>query len=100
MLIALAAESQFRSGIFNFAISSICFIVTFATFVRLDSFEPFSTFAAFKSNTAAGGVLVIKVNDLSEYTVITTGMIIPGWLDVRALNCLQKSMMLMPFGPS
>ena len=27
---------------------------------------------------------------------MTTGMIIPGWLDVFALNCLQKSIILIP----
>ena len=33
--------------------------------------------AAFLSNTAAGGVLVINVNDRSAYMVITTGIIKP-----------------------
>jgi hypothetical protein len=34
--------------------------------------------------------------------VITTGMISPSWslAEVRALNCLQKSMMLAPCWPS
>ena len=48
------------------------------TFVLLGSAEPDSIPAAFLRRTAAGGVFVTNVNDLSEYTVITTGMIIPG----------------------
>jgi hypothetical protein len=39
--------------------------------------EPFSTFAAFFNNTAAGGVFVTNVNERSSYTEITTGMINP-----------------------
>lgn len=37
----------------------------------------FSTLAAFLSNTAAGGVLVMNVNERSSNTVITTGIIRP-----------------------
>ncbi len=39
--------------------------------------EAVSKPAAFLSNTAAGGVFVMNENDLSWYTVITTGIIIP-----------------------
>src|SRR3546814_4666045 len=46
-----------------------------------------------------GGVLMIKSNDLSLYTVITTGNTLPGLSCVRALNCLQNSMMFTPFAP-
>src|ERR671923_2464135 len=31
---------------------------------------------------------------------ISTGMMLPRWLSVAALYCLQKSMMLTPCGPS
>src|SRR5476651_721218 len=41
----------------------------------------------------------MKVNDLSEKMVISTGRIV-SWPCVRALNSLQKAMMLMPCGPS
>src|ERR1700681_1153418 len=41
----------------------------------------------------------MKVNDLSEKIVISTGRIV-SWPCVRALNSLQKAMMLMPCGPS
>src|SRR3954453_22842877 len=55
--------------------------------------------ASFFRRTAAGGVLRMKVNDLSEKIVISTGRIV-SWPCVRALNSLQKAMMLMPCGPS
>lgn len=48
-----------------------------ATFVLFGVPDPFSTPAAFFKRTAAGGVFVTKVNDLSSYTEITTGIIIP-----------------------
>ena len=54
--------------------------------------------ASFFSRTAAGGVLVMKVKDLSEKIVISTGRIV-SWPCVRALNSLQKAMMLIPCGP-
>src|SRR5215470_20362861 len=57
--------------------------------------------AARSNKTEAGGVLRTKVNVRSEYTVTSTGKIIPsGSLAVLALNCLQKSMMFKPCGPS
>ena len=46
VLNAASSDSQFRSGIFNFAMSSTCFFVTVPTFVLLGSFEPFARFAA------------------------------------------------------
>src|SRR5262245_12801664 len=56
--------------------------------------------ARFRS-TDAGGVFKIKVNVRSLYTVTSTGKIIPsGSFAVLALNCLQKSMMFKPCGPS
>src|SRR4051794_7823065 len=41
----------------------------------------------------------MKENDLSLKIVISTGRIV-SWPCVRALNSLQKAMMLMPCGPS
>src|ERR1041384_4873981 len=55
--------------------------------------------ASFFRRTAAGGVFRMKVKDLSEKIVISTGRIV-SWPCVRALNSLQKAMMLMPCGPS
>src|ERR1043166_2259004 len=54
--------------------------------------------ASFFSRTAAGGVLVMNENDLSEKIVISTGRIV-SWPCVRALNSLQNAMMLIPWGP-
>src|SRR4029077_4937988 len=48
----------------------------------------------------AGGVLVMKVKVRSEKMVTTTGITIPACPCVRALNCLQNSMMFTPCGPS
>src|SRR3954452_17626048 len=48
---------------------------------------------------AAGGVFVMKVKDLSEKIVISTGRIVPASLDVRELNSFTNAMMLMPCGP-
>ena len=49
--------------------------------------------------TAAGGVLHTKVKDLSSYTVISTGMMVPAWSCVWALNAWQNCMMLTPWAP-
>src|SRR6184192_710628 len=62
--------------------------------------SPTSIPASFLSSTAAGGVLVMKVNDRSLKIVTSTGVTIPAWPWVRALNCLTNSMMLTPWGPS
>ena len=54
--------------------------------------------AAFLRRIAAGGVLMMNVNERSEYTVMTTGMIRSSFACacVLALNSLQNSMMLTP----
>src|SRR5262249_21166287 len=52
------------------------------------------------SRIDAGGVLVMKLYERSEYTVTTTGMMRPSSFAVFALKFLQKSMMLTPWGPS
>jgi hypothetical protein len=57
-------------------------------------------FAAFFNKTAAGGLLVMKVNDLSLKTVMTTGRMSPACFWVAAFYSLQKAMMLTPRGPS
>src|SRR5580658_9406941 len=91
----------FRSTSFSLAISSTCFRVTLPTLVRFGSAEPLTIPAARLSSSDAGGVLVTNVKLRSLYTVTSTGMIMPsGSLLVLALNCLQKSMMLTPCGPS
>src|SRR5699024_9302155 len=49
---------------------------------------------------ATGGCFTTKSKDLSLYTVMITGRTFPALSWVRALNCLQKSMILTPFEPS
>src|SRR5712692_533942 len=57
--------------------------------------------AARSSKIDAGGVLRMNVKVRSVYTVTSTGKIIPsGSLAVLALNCLQKSIIFKPCGPS
>ena len=56
--------------------------------------------AAWRSSTGVGGVLVTNVNVRSSKIVISAGITVPRWLSVAALYALQKSMMLMPCGPS
>ena len=42
----------------------------------------------------------MKVKDLSLYTVITTGIIIPGWFAVLSLNSFTNCIMLTPLDPN
>src|SRR3984893_8127426 len=98
------AESRLvvlRSTSLILAISSTCFFVTLPTLLRFGSAEPWTMPAARSSKIEAGGVFKIKVKVRSVYTVTSTGKIMPsGSLAVLALNCLQKSMMFKPCGPS
>src|SRR5690348_12255191 len=81
--------------------SSTCFLVTLPTLLRFGSGEPLAIPAARSNSTEAGGVLRTKVKVRSVYTVTRTGKIMPsGSFEVFALNCLQKSMMFSPWGPS
>src|SRR3954464_8205537 len=102
LLMAASMEAAFRSGSFCLAMSATCFSVTLPTLSLFGEPEPLATPAARFNKIEAGGVLVIKVNDLSLNTEITTGMMRPSssFELVLALNCLQNSMMLMPAWPS
>src|SRR5579864_8130638 len=99
---AAPRSKQFRSGILILAISSTCFSVILPTLVLFGSADPLAKFTARLINTGTGGVLVMNVKLRSEKIVITTGMMRPSWsfAEVLALNALQKSMMLTPWGPS
>src|SRR5919204_5684094 len=70
------------------------------TLLRFGSPDPFSIPTAWRISTAAGGVLVMNVNDRSSKTVISTGIVVPMSFAVCALNALTNSMMLMPCWPS
>src|SRR5579863_771630 len=97
---AASIVSQLRSGILSSAILRTWARVTLPTFCLFGVPDPFSTPASFFNNTAAGGVFVMNVNDLSLKMVTSTGKIIPSCDCVLALNSLQNAMMLMPCGPS
>src|SRR3954465_4098900 len=89
-----------RSAILVVAISRTWSRVTVATFVLCGSPDPLSTPAALSSMRAAGGVLVMKVNERSSKTEISTGMTLPRCDSVAPLYALQNSMMLTPCWPS
>src|SRR6266571_932014 len=62
---AASSLRAFKSLAFVFTISMTCLRVTLPTFSLFGSFDPAAMFAAFFNKTAAGGLLVMKVNDLS-----------------------------------
>src|SRR5947208_8426957 len=95
---AASSLRAFKSFAFVFTISITCLRVTLPTLILLGSLEPAAMLAAFFSNTAAGGLLVIKVNNLSLKTVITTGRIQPACFWGAELNSLQNDLMLSPRG--
>src|SRR5213083_243989 len=97
---AASSLRAFRSLAFVLTMSITCLRVTLPTFSLFGSFDPAAMFAAFFNRTAAGGLLVMKLNDLSLKTVITTGRMSPACFWVAALNSLQNAMMLTPRGPS
>src|SRR3954464_2678043 len=100
-LIAASIEAAFRSGSFCLAMSATCFSVTLPTLSLFGDPEPLATPAARFSRIEAGGGFVMKVDDWSLNTEITTGIMRPSssFELVFALNCLQNSMMLMPAWP-
>src|SRR3954452_18646473 len=96
---ACSTSLAFRSCIFVSAIWRSCSRVILPTLLRFGSPEPLSIPIASLISTAAGGVFVMKVNERSSKTVISTGVIRPGWSCVWALNAWQNSMMFTPCWP-
>src|SRR5438132_3233608 len=90
----------FRSCSFVSAIWRTCARDSRPTFNRFGSAEPFSSRSASLIRTAAGGVFVMKENERSSKTVISTGVIRPFWSAVCTLKALQNSMMFTPCWPS
>src|SRR5919204_563468 len=84
--IASSTSRAFKSGIFVSAIWRTWSRVRRPTFSRFGSPEPFSSRSASLIRTAAGGVFVMKSNERSSKTVISTGMMRPFWSAVWALN--------------
>ena len=97
---AESTSDAFRSDIFISAISRTCADVIDPTFSLFGSPDPLLMPAASKISDGAGGVLVINVNVLSAYTVISTGIILPICSCVLALNALQNSIMFTPCCPN
>src|ERR1700691_3567459 len=98
--IALSTSLAFRSFILAWAISRTCALVTDPTKSRPGALEPSDSFAAFLRKNEAGGVLISKEKDLSENTVMFTGIgMFFSICCVFALNALQNSMMLRPRWP-
>jgi hypothetical protein len=64
--LAMSTSLALRSFIFISAISVSCASVSLATLVLCGSPEPFATPAAYLISSAAGGVLVMKVNERSS----------------------------------
>src|SRR5438094_3944497 len=95
---AASSSRALRSLRLVFTMSMTCLRVTLPTLVLFGSLEPAAILAAFFKRTAAGGLLVINVKDLSLYTVLTTGRMSPAWFLVAALNSLQNDMLLPPRG--
>ena len=65
MLIAASTDAAFKSGILSSAIFCNSALEMVATFVLFGTADPDLSLQAFFSNTAAGGVLVMKLKLLS-----------------------------------
>src|SRR5437773_6770512 len=90
ILNAASSLRAFRSLAFVFTMSMTCLRVTLPTFSLFGSLEPAAMLAAFFNRTAAGGLLVMKVNDLSLKTVITTGKMSPACRSEEHTSELQS----------
>src|SRR5215472_18194640 len=89
MRIADSMSLAFRSFILISAISRTLLRLMVPTMARPAAPLPLSTPAAFLIRSAAGGVLVTKLNERSSKIVISAGMIDPDWLAVRSLYSLR-----------
>src|SRR5207302_2612655 len=97
---AASTSTAFRSTIFRSAIWRTWSFLSFATFMRFGSPEPFSRPAACLISSAAGGCLVTNEKLRSSKIVSSTGMTWPAWAWVASLYCRQNSMMFTPCWPS
>src|SRR5665213_475808 len=98
--IAFSTSLALRSFIFVSAIWRTCALVTLPANESPGVLEPPLILAAFFRKYDAGGVFISKVKDLSENTVMVTGIgVLFSWSCVLALKALQNSMMLRPRWP-
>jgi hypothetical protein len=96
---AASTSLALRSGCLVVAISRTCSRVSRPTLSFCGTDEPLAIPAAFLISSAAGGVLVMNVNERSSKIVISTGITFPRMGSVAALYALQNSMMFTPWGP-
>src|SRR3981081_2439505 len=95
MRIAALMSLAFKSFIFVSAISRTLARLIVPALVRPGVWLPFSMPAAFLIRSAAGGVLVTKLNERSSKIVISAGMTMPDWLAVRSLYSFKNAIILM-----
>src|SRR3970282_1040450 len=96
---AASMSLALRSFIFVSAIWRTWSRLSVPTFWRIWAGLPCASPASFLIRSDAGGVLREKVNERSSKTMISTGMMLPAWEEVRSLYSLQKAMMLAPCCP-
>src|SRR5256885_7980078 len=96
---AASSLRAFRSLDFVFTMSMTCLREILPTLILLGSFEPAAMFAAFFKSTAAGGLLVMKVKDLSLKTVITTGKMSPACFLVAGFKSFYDALIVFPLRP-
>src|SRR5256885_4665727 len=93
---AASSLRAFRSLDFVFTMSMTCLREILPTLILLGSFEPAAMFAAFFKSTAAGGLFVMKVKDLSLKTVITTGKMLPAFFLVAGFKFFYEILIFLP----
>src|SRR5947208_7776439 len=84
----------FRSFRFVVTMSMTCLRVTLPTLVLFGSLEPAAMLAAFFNKTAAGGLLVMNVNDLSLKTVLRPARMSPAGVWMAAVHAFQRELIL------
>src|SRR4030042_839765 len=100
MRVAFSRSAVLRSLILILAISRTFSADSLPTLVVPGVPLPFSTTNAFLNRSVVGGVFMVNENERSSYTIISTGMTLPSWDDVRSLYSVQKAIMLTPCCPS
>jgi len=97
--LAASRSVVLRSGSLFLAISSTWDMVSWPTFSRPAVPVPFWIPAIFLIVSETGGFLRMNSKERSSKIVIMAGMTEPRISLVFSLNSLQKSMILMPWGP-
>src|SRR5260370_22424581 len=93
---AASSLRAFRSLRLVLTISITCLRVTLPTFSLFGSFDPAAMLAAFFNRTAAGGLFVVKDNDLFFKNVITTRKMSPAFFLVAGVKFFDKPLIFFP----